>query len=76
MGTDFFVSVVREIDHSVCALTCCSWIDVGWNTGGAFGGNYAMPIEDSVDEHWWPKSSLAPVFHAAHTAARNINTVL
>ena len=52
------------------------WIDVGWSTGGDFGGNYAEPIEDSVDRHWWPNGSLAPVFHRAHTGPRNVQTVL
>lgn len=50
------------------------WVDIGWNTGGAFGGNYAEPIQDSVDSHWWPNRSLAPVFHAAHAAG--VQTIL
>lgn len=50
------------------------WIDVGWNAGGCFGGNYAQPVIDSVDRSMWPSGSLQPVFGAAHE--HNINTVL
>ena len=61
------------------------WVDVGWQTGGSFGGNYAQPIQDSADEHWWPAAegtgggSLAPIFKAGHDVSggkRNIQSVL
>ena len=63
------------------------WVDVGWQTGGSFGGNYAQPIQDSADEHWWPAGagaaggggSLAPIFKAGHDVSggkRNVQSVL
>jgi hypothetical protein len=55
------------------------WIDVGWSTGGTFGGNYAQPIQDSVDSTEWPSRSLAPVFGAGHDTSdgkRNVQSVL
>ena len=41
------------------------WSDVGWSAGG-FSGNWAQPIEDSVNPLEYSSLGLAPVYAAAH----------
>ena len=54
------------------------WLDAGWFNGGFPNGvgNWQFPIEETVDEQFFPTQTLAPLAAAAHASPNPVQTVV